>query len=476
MHLRSLGLSKSQTAITFLAGPISGIFAQPLFGLWSDRCRLSWGRRRPFIAMGGLVLIASLLALAWTKSLVNLLFGPDESDESNQINAHRDATIVMANTLTFCLYFSTQPVQVGIRALIIDVCPTYQQRDANAWVVRISGVANVLAYLSAFLDLPQYLSVFGDTQFKNLSVLACLSLSATLLLCCVFVVEENQDRDIPMKSAGNRTSNKSIGKTLFEQCSCLYKDISNLPKQIAYIYMVQFFAWMGWYPYLLYATTYISEIYMAEKAATVRPSSEIVHDATWEHATRVGSLALLISSTVSLLTAIVLPRLTSSLSTWAPGYGKAGDWRNWNDITISWLSMRRLWAISSVLFAISMFSTLFVSSVVGIIIIFGIVGISWAVASWIPYTLLSLEISSSHSSTRTIGPFKRNADQAGIVLGLHNIAICIPQILISLGSSFLWKAHEATPLDASSTGWILRIGGAAVLMASWLTMKKVRDP
>jgi len=147
---------------------------------------------------GGLVLIASLLALAWTKSLVNLLFGPDESDESNQINAHRDATIAMANTFTFCLYFSTQPVQVGIRALIIDVCPTHQQRDANAWVVRISGVANVLAYLSAFLDLPQYLSVFGDTQFKNLSVLACLSLSATLLLCCMFVVEENQDRDIPM--------------------------------------------------------------------------------------------------------------------------------------------------------------------------------------------------------------------------------------------------------------------------------------
>lgn len=255
MHLRSLGLSKSQIAITFLAGPISGIFVQPLVGLWSDRCQLPWGKRRPFIAVGGIILNVSLLGLAWTKSLVDLLFGSAsvQLDKSNRTDTHSYATIVMANTLTFCLYFATQPVQVGIRALIIDVCPPHQQKDVNAWVVRTSGVANALGYLSAFLDLPQYLCLF-DTQFKNLSVIACLSLSATLLICCVYVVEDNQYSDISIDLDKSYTTSKSIWK-VFRQTRRLFNEILNIPKQIAHIYMVQFFVWIGWYPYLLYATT-----------------------------------------------------------------------------------------------------------------------------------------------------------------------------------------------------------------------------
>lgn len=197
----------------------------------------------------------------------------------------------------------------------------------------------------------------------------------------------------------------------------------------------------------------------------------------WEHATRIGSLALLISSIVYLLTAVLLPHLTHpSLSNWT--YRKASGNRNWNDFTIRWLSMRRLWVMSSALFAMCMFCTLFVSSAVGTIIISGIVGMSWAVASWIPYTFLSLEISHSQSSTGiATGLHQRNEVQAGVILGMHNIAICIPQILISLGSSFLWKSQEdVAQLDPNSTGWVLRIGGVAALIASWLTMKRIRDP
>jgi len=38
----------------------------------------------------------------------------------------------MANTFTFCLYFHANRAGRD-PALIIDVCPTHQQRDANAW-------------------------------------------------------------------------------------------------------------------------------------------------------------------------------------------------------------------------------------------------------------------------------------------------------------------------------------------------------
>lgn len=199
----------------------------------------------------------------------------------------------------------------------------------------------------------------------------------------------------------------------------------------------------------------------------------------WEHATRIGSLALLISSIVSLLTAVLLPHLTHQPpSNWTSTYRKTSGNRNWNEFITPWLSMRRLWVMSSALFAMCMFCTLFVSSTAGTIIISGIVGMSWAVASWIPYTFLSLEISHcQHSSGIANGLHQRNEVHAGFILGMHNIAICIPQILISLGSSFLWKSQEDfAQLDANSTGWVLRIGGVAALIASWLTMKRIQEP
>jgi len=256
-HLRSLGLDKSQTAITFLAGPLSGIFVQPLFGIWSDRCRVSWGRRRPFIALGGIVLIFSLLGLAWTKSLIGMIFAaPVFSSGSQHAHDYRYTTMAMANILTYCLYFAIQPIQACVRALIVDVCPAHQQQDANAWISRINGIGGVLGYLSAFIDLSRYFSYFGDTQFKNLSVLASLTLAVTLSLTCVCIVESDpcltevmgleENSDDELEVADSR-SIKQVGET----CS----EVARMPRQVINICLVQGFAWIAWYPYLLYATT-----------------------------------------------------------------------------------------------------------------------------------------------------------------------------------------------------------------------------
>lgn len=230
---------------------------QPFFGIWSDRCRLSLGRRRPFIAFGGAVLIASLLQLAWTKSLVRLLFSaPVSSSGSQHTCDHRYATAAIANILTFFIYFAIQPIQCGIRALIVDVCPTHQQQDANAWISRISGIASVLGYLSAFVDLPRYLSCFGDTQFKNLSVLASLTLAVTILLTCAYIVESDPRTTMPIKLEENSDDNLEAGDTsVLKQVREICNEVAKMPKQVINICLVQGFAWLGWYPYLLYVST-----------------------------------------------------------------------------------------------------------------------------------------------------------------------------------------------------------------------------
>ena len=86
-YLLGLGISKSLLAFVWIAGPLSGTLVQPYVGIKSDRSRLKWGKRRPFIAGGALATILSLFCLAWARDIVAAIlgvFGVD--DEAHAVN------------------------------------------------------------------------------------------------------------------------------------------------------------------------------------------------------------------------------------------------------------------------------------------------------------------------------------------------------------------------------------------------------
>jgi solute carrier family 45 protein 1/2/4 len=83
-YLLSLGLSKSLMALVWIAGPLSGTLVQPYVGMKSDNCRISWGKRKPYMIGGTAATILSLLALAWVREMVGGFLGlfgaPRESE------------------------------------------------------------------------------------------------------------------------------------------------------------------------------------------------------------------------------------------------------------------------------------------------------------------------------------------------------------------------------------------------------------
>lgn len=69
-YLLSLGLSKGQTSLVWVAGPLSGLIVQPIIGVVADESTSKWGRRRPIIVVGSIIVALSLLVLGFTKEIV----------------------------------------------------------------------------------------------------------------------------------------------------------------------------------------------------------------------------------------------------------------------------------------------------------------------------------------------------------------------------------------------------------------------
>ena len=167
------------------------------------------------------------------------------SDISDARIAADRLTLVIATMSTFFFWFGTQPIQCGIRSLIFDMCPTNQQESANAWANRYISIANIIAYFMASIDLQGRLAIFGDSQFKTMSVLASLCLAITITITCISITEDDNNM-VRVRSEKNK---------IFEKICETYQEIKATPKQVIIVFVVQFFAWFGWFPYLFYVTT-----------------------------------------------------------------------------------------------------------------------------------------------------------------------------------------------------------------------------
>lgn len=102
-YLLNLGLTKSQTSVVWIAGPLSGIITQPIVGVLADSNKSRWGRRRPYIFVGTIIVAASLLVLGWTREIVSWLM-PVDSDFT------RKATIFLA---VLALYVTDFAINAG---------------------------------------------------------------------------------------------------------------------------------------------------------------------------------------------------------------------------------------------------------------------------------------------------------------------------------------------------------------------------
>jgi len=134
------GLEIHDIGLVWAAGPLAGIFGQVIIGGLSDRVWLWNGRRRPFIIIGGLTASLALLAL------------PSIDVISASLGFEGMLAVAMAVVLSLDV-----AINVGFnptRAIIADVTPEGDERTRGfTWMQTVSGTISVGAYaIGAIFD------------------------------------------------------------------------------------------------------------------------------------------------------------------------------------------------------------------------------------------------------------------------------------------------------------------------------------
>lgn len=334
---------------------------------------------------------------------------------------------------------------------------------------RILGAGNILGYLSGYLNLKKHLSFFGNTQFKILCVIASAALAGFVLLSSAAI----QERDPRLEGPATKGTGGVL--TFFKN---VFKSINRLPPQTRKVCRVQFFAWIGFFPQLFYSSSYVGDIYIQPFLRENPNMTPAEMDHLYEKATRIGTYALLCNAIVAVSTNVFLPFLIAP-SYDAPAKTEASDSKLQaflHMLIIPGLTLRRAWLGSHVVFALAMFSTLIVTSVNGATILIALIGIPWALTLWAPFAIISAEISKRDALRRarnTSNEAEDDVDQAGVILGIHNMAVTMPQIIATLASSVAFKFLQkprGTPGD-HSFAYVLAAGGVSTLVAAWLTSR-----
>ncbi|KAI4321095.1 hypothetical protein MLD38_034516 [Melastoma candidum] len=402
-YVQELGIPHAWSSIIWLCGPLSGLFVQPLVGLMSDRCTSRFGRRRPFIVIGAAAIAVSVLVIGHSAD-IGWWLGDRGSTRPRAIGAFVFGFWILdvANNMT----------QGPCRALLADLTGKDHRRTrvANAYFSLFMAIGNILGFATGSFN--GWYKVFPFTITPACYV-DCANLKAAFLIDVAFIalstyisVSAAQEVPLGLTNQSNPSDNRPGPSSQTEEAFMweLFGTFRYFSASIWIILLVTALTWIGWFPYLLYDTDWMGrEVYGGY------PND----GKNYTKGVSMGALGLMLQSVVLGITSLLLEKLCRKLG--------AGFF----------------WGICNIVMALCFLGMLIVSYVnvgnsstgnlppngivVAAIVIFAVLGVPLAITYSVPYALISTRIESLGLGQ-------------GLSLGVLNLAIVVPQVLVSLGS------------------------------------------
>lgn len=360
---------------------------------------------------GALIVGLCLIILGWTSELVDMFV--------SNTDLKKPCTIALAVLSIYAVDFAINAVQSSCRSLIVDTLPISKQQLGSAWASRMIGVGHLVGYAIGTMDLPSIFGkALGDSQLKQLCLIAAVFFLLTVGITC-YAVDERilvSAKDTEVRSSAMMT------------ISTILKTTMNLPDRIQAICWIQFWAWIGefpfssislshnangdqgWFPFLFYGATWVGEVYFRyHPEVDAKNSADVLGDIG-----RIGSLSLVVFSIITFVASIGLPmviRSPASPSAKLPPHRV----RNFTprpppflrpifDLLLPFLrplaayvpdkkpDLLTAWQYSHFIFAFAMALAPFVRSLGMATVLVSLCGIPWAIACWAPFAFMGVEI------------------------------------------------------------------------------------
>jgi len=374
---QTLGAGKEEIPLLWIAAPLTGLLVQPIIGYMSDRTwSVKWGRRRPYFLVGAIL------------SSLALFFVP-----------HSPALWIAAGFL-WILDASINISMEPFRALVADKLPQSQRSYGFVVQTLIIGIGTWIAS-----NLPWMVSQFGVSNeaasgVVPMSVKVAFAIGAFVflvsILYTVFTTDEYPPEDMEEFELEKAKKNNFIPNII--------ENIGSMPTTMKKLGVIQFFSWFAFFTMWSMANPALTEhvfntpapIETAYNMAdTVQAEAfKIANTKFQESSNSVGS-AMGIYGLSSMVFALLLAFYTSK--------------RTINRKYVHLFSL----IIGGVGFLLMNYA-----SPENLKYCFMLIGFAWGSILSMPYAMLSSSV---------------DPKKMGVIMGIFNMFIVIPQIIAALG-------------------------------------------
>lgn len=465
-YVQTLGIGHEFSSFIWLCGPITGLVVQPCVGIWSDKCSSKYGRRRPFILVGSLMISVAVIIIGYSADIGYMLGDTKEHCSTFKGTRTRAAFVFVIGF--WMLDLANNTVQGPARALLADLSGPDQRNSANAIFCCWMAVGNILGFSSGA-------SGNWHRWFPFLTSRACCepcgNLKAAFLIAVVFLtlctlvtlyfakevpltrIQQHHLSDSAPLLDDNQINGSDLSKTKMDTESNhhtlenksgrlrtmdnggeqkdqntndedtfsdspgavlvnLLTSLRHLPPAMHSVLVVMALTWLSWFPFFLFDTDWMGrEVFHGD------PKGEPDEIQAYNHGVREGAFGLLLNSVVLGISSFFI------------------------DPMCQWLGARLVWASSNFLVFVCMAGTAIISSVSlrqysdGVQHAVGATGAT-KIASLVVFAILGLPLAITYSVPFSVTA-ELTADSGGgqgLAIGVLNLAIVIPQMIVSLGA------------------------------------------
>ncbi|XP_018673745.2 sucrose transport protein SUT4 isoform X1 [Musa acuminata AAA Group] len=181
-YIQTLGIEHVFSSFIWLCGPITGFVVQPCVGIWSDKCHSKYGRRRPFIFVGCVMISFAVILIGFSADIGAILGDTKEHCRNYKGPRWRAAAVFVIGF--WMLDLANNTVQGPARALLADLSGPDQCNSANAIFCSWMALGNILGFSSGSSGLWHRWFPFLTTEA---CCEVCGNLKAAFLVAVVFL-------------------------------------------------------------------------------------------------------------------------------------------------------------------------------------------------------------------------------------------------------------------------------------------------